>query len=189
MARNVLVTEALKTDCTHILWVDDDIVLENMADGVPDPKDATKRLAVTNPNIALKTLLDLNLPIVAGLYRAKQREGFNYAAWMKVNQPSARGYGYVPIQNWSGNLFKVDVTGLGFCLVRREVFEKTQIERPGKLPIWFQWDSPDEVSEDFAWMERCKEKGFDTTIYADIKLSHLGTLAVQFDGTFRVPMI
>lgn len=182
-ARNTLVVEALKTKCTHIFWIDSDIVLENIGNGIPNPQapnDQTKNTPVTDPNIALRILYDTNMPIVSGLYRAKQKGGFGFAAWVKVQDKSQpRGWGYAPIASWNGNLVQVDVVGLGFCLIKREVFEKMK-------PPWFKWDMPDEVSEDFSFLQKAKEAGFDTHLFTDIKLRHLGDLAVNWNGTFSV---
>ena len=76
MARNTLAKLALDSNCTHILWVDSDSVIEN-------PLDV---------NQALKMLYQCDAPIAACLYRAKQKQGFNYAAWKK------QGDGYLPIK-------------------------------------------------------------------------------------------
>jgi len=70
VARNTLVREALATDATHFLWVDGDNVVETQG------KD---------PNQALRVLYEAmeqsGESIVTGLYRAKQKHGFNYAIW------------------------------------------------------------------------------------------------------------
>jgi intein/homing endonuclease len=98
VARDQIVEAALADpSITHILFVDSDNIC------VTPP----------NPNDALKMLYDCNQPIVSGLYRAKQREGFNYAMWMdaKLDKP-----GFVPIQSYTGNWLQVDVVGMGFCL-------------------------------------------------------------------------
>lgn len=154
VARNTLAAEALKTKATHFLWVDDDQVLEQPA----------------NPNEALRLLYSCNAPIAAGLYRAKQKVGFYYAAWTKVKN------GYTPIGGWTGNWFKVDATGLGFCLIKREVFEK--VAEP-----WFHWEEKDAPSEDFYFFNKAAQAGYEVRIFADVKLSHIGLLKVKTDGS------
>ncbi|MCX7667259.1 MAG: hypothetical protein N2112_17145, partial [Gemmataceae bacterium] len=113
--RNFLVKIALEDPkTTHILFVDTDVVVE-------EPSD---------PNHALRMLLACDAPVASGLYRANQRHGFNYAAWLK----NPDGVGYIPIQGWTqgANWIKVDAIGLGFALFKREVFEKIP-------PPWFKW--------------------------------------------------
>jgi len=154
LARNTLAEEALKQDVTHLMWVDSDGVMES-------PKD---------PNEALRILYQTNVPIAAGLYVAKQESGFNYAAWVEA------GEGYTPIQGWQqgSNWIPVAVTGLHFCLIKREVFEA--IPKP-----WFHWNDKSEPSEDFYFFEKAKEAGYEVRIHTDVRLSHLGVLKVHSD--------
>jgi hypothetical protein len=155
--RNELVKSALQdAKTTHILFVDTDTLPEN-------PQD---------PNQALRMLLACNAPIASGLYRAKQKTGFHYAMWLK--NPS--GEGYVPAESWtpSCNWIKADVIGLGFCLIKREVFERVP-------PPWFVWDKP-APSEDFAWCEKVKQYGYEVRVLTDVRLSHIGTLKVLTTG-------
>lgn len=153
LARNTLAQQALDAGATHLLWVDSDAVIES-------PLDA---------NQALKMLYDCNVPIVACLYRAKQKIGFNYAAWKK------QGDGYTPIQSWTGNWFPVDVTGLHFCLIKREVFEK--VPKP-----YFHWEEDNAVSEDFYFFEKAKEADYEVWIFSEVRFSHLGDLKVLSNG-------
>jgi len=153
LARNILAQKALDAGVDYLFWIDSDHVFEK-------PED---------PNEALKFLYLCDSPIVAGLYRAKQKTGFGYAAWIRVRE------GYTPIQEWTGNFITVDVTGLGCCLIKREVFEK--IPKP-----WFSWEREDAVSEDFYFFEKAKEVGYEVKIFTDVRLSHIGTLKVKIDG-------
>lgn len=151
--RNDLVRMALEDkQVTHVLFLDSDCIIE-------EPKD---------PNEALKNLLACNAPIVSGLYRAKKSKGlYPYAMWAK--HPAAE-YGYTDIPKWTGNYITVDAIGMGFCLIRREVFEKIP-------PPWFQWDKPT-PSEDFAFCEKARKAGYDIKVFTDVKLSHEGMMKV-----------
>jgi hypothetical protein len=150
LARNILAKQALDAGATHLLWLDSDAIPESPSD----------------PNEALRLLYQCNVPIAACLYRAKQRAGFNYAAWVKVEG------GYAPIQEFTGNWFKVDVTGFHFILIRREVFER--VPKP-----WFHWEQEEEVSEDFHFLERARSLGYEVYIFADVRMSHIGLLKVK----------
>jgi len=156
--RNELVKEALKdTRTTHILFLDTDNVVE-------EPPD---------PNQALRMLLACDAPIASGLYRAKQKIGFHYAMWVK----NPEGEGYIRVKGWTPgtNWIRADAIGLGFCLIKREVFER--------IPFpWFKWDSP-HPSEDFWFCELLRKYGYEIRVLTDVKCSHIGTLKVKPDGT------
>ena len=163
VARDLVVKMALADKkITHILWVDTDNCCVDNAKG--DYMD---------PNVALETLYKLQVPIVSGLYRAKQQQGFNYAAWM--NNPEPNSQGWVSIQSWSGNFFPVDVIGMGFCLVKREVYEK--VPEP-----WFPWPTVS-PSEDFNFCIAARKAGYAINLFTDVKLSHIGMLNVKPDGS------
>jgi hypothetical protein len=147
------------TDATHVMFLDTDVIMEK-------PLDV---------NVAIRMMLDsmkqMNASIVSGVYRAKKKEGFPYAMWMK----SPVGMGYVPISSWTGNFVKVDVIGFGFCLLKREVFEKTPYP-------WFTWFPDPTPSEDFVFCENAKKAGFGTFVHCGITLSHIGQLKVTCDS-------
>jgi len=156
--RNELVKEALKDPrTTHILFLDTDNIVEQPPD----------------PNQALRLLLACNAPVASGLYRAKQKAGFFYAMWMK----NPAGAGYIPIQGWTegSNWIRVDAIGLGFCLLKREVFERVPYP-------WFKWDTPS-PSEDFYFCEQLIKYGYEIRVLTDVKCSHVGTLKVHYDGS------
>jgi hypothetical protein len=157
--RNELVRVALEDPrTTHILFLDTDVIVEQPPD----------------PNQALRMLLACNAPIASALYRAKQKTGFSYAMWVK----NPRGEGYLPVREWTGNWIRVDTIGLGFCLIKREVFEKVPYP-------WFKWDKP-APSEDFYFCEQVAKYGFEIRVLTDVKCSHIGTLKVKPDGEISV---
>lgn len=171
VARGILNLDTLRNDLarmaledknvTHLLWLDSDCIIE-------EPKD---------PNDAIAKLLACNVPIVSGLYRAKKSKGlYPYAMWAR--HPTA-DYGYIDIPKWTGNFISVDAIGFGFCLVRREVFEK--IPSP-----WFVWDKP-APSEDFAFCKKIRDAGYEIKVYTDVTLSHEGAMKVLCkDGAVHV---
>jgi len=169
VARDALVSQALSVNANYIFFIDTDNIFEN-------PED---------PNIALKTLYQCmnkdpnskDAKIVSGLYRAKQKVGFNYAAWMKAQD---KVQGYVPIQSWTGNWLQVSVVGMGCCLIDMKVFK--EVPRP-----WFRWDTFDDVSEDFYFFEQALKYGYKVNVFTDVKLSHIGKLKVKCDGTIVTP--
>lgn len=167
VARDILVNQALKIDCDYVLFVDTDVIFEYP----------------TDPNSALNTLYqcinkDPNSKdgkIVSGLYRAKQQVGFNNAMWTKASVS-----GFVAVQQWTGNWIEVDVAGMGCCLIDTRIFR--ELCRP-----WFKWELQDDISEDFAFFQLAKKNGYNTHIFTDVKLSHLGSLKVKSDGSIVMP--
>lgn len=163
VARDILVNQALQSDCDFILFLDTDVIFEYP----------------TDPNFALSSLYQVinkdpnskDGKIVSALYRAKQKVGFNNAMWTKASVS-----GYIAVQQWTGNWIEVDVAGLGCCLIDTRVFKNA--ERP-----WFRWELKDDISEDFYFYRLAKKNGYNTHIFTDVKLSHLGGLKVKSDGT------
>lgn len=158
--RNELAKNALKDPAvTHLLWVDTDSICEC-------PQD---------PNQSLRLLLACNAPIVSGLYRAKKAKGnYPYAMWMR----NPHGEGYLAIGEWTGNFIRADAVGFGFCLVRREVFERVP-------PPWFSWRDR-APSEDFYFCREAIKQGYEIKVFTDVKLSHEGTFKVLTDGRMHV---
>jgi hypothetical protein len=168
VARTSLVYEALKYNADYIFFIDIDTIFESP----------------TNPNVALNMLYQLinknkeekKDKIISGLYRAKQKVGFNYAAWKRA--PNGQK-GYSPLQSWTGNWIEVDVTGLGCTLIDMNIFK--ELPEP-----WFYWESPNDISEDFYFFELAKKYGYNLHCFTDVKLVHLGNMKVKCDGTFSV---
>ena len=167
VARDILVNQALQSDCSHIFFVDTDMIFESPN----DPNTALSQLyQVVNKDPSSK-----DGKIVSGLYRSKQKQGFNYAMWMRANDK-----GFIPISQWTGNWLNIDVSGLGCTLIDISIFKN--IERP-----WFKWELKDEISEDFYFFWLAKKSGYNVHSFTDVKLSHLGGLKVKSDGVIVVP--
>lgn len=170
VARDILVNQALQSNCDYLLFVDTDIVFET-------PEDPNRALEILY-QVINKDPNTKDGKIVGALYRAKQKVGFNLAMWMRANDPNIKGY--VPIQSWTGNWLEVAVSGMGFILIDMNIFKN--IERP-----WFRWELKDDQSEDFYFFELAKKHGYNLHIFTDVKLSHLGNLKVKSDGTIITP--
>jgi len=162
LARNILVENALKSGADYILFVDSDMIPETPSD----------------PNMALRILYECNAPVVSALYRVKKKEGYTYAMWLK----DPKGRGYVAVEKWTGNYIKVDAVGLGFCLIKTEVFEK--MDKP-----YFHWELQDEISEDFYFCEKVKKLGYTIRVMTDVRFSHIGIFKVTSDGKIITPEV
>jgi len=157
--RNQLVQTMLNDkNATHIFFIDTDVVPEGM--GI---------------NQLIETLLACDYPIASGLYRAHQKQGFNFAMWLRDN--TAPTLQFIPVQQWTGNWIEVDTIGCGCVLIQRRVFE----EMP---PPWFVWDDMKSIpSEDFAFCLKAAQFGFKPRVLTTARCSHLaGKLKVTSDG-------
>jgi len=159
--RTRLAQLAMEGGCTHVFFLDDDVVC---------------------PNNIIIDLLRLNLPIACGIYRAKKRkEERGLAAWMKVRGGDGIE-GYLPIEEkQDGRIVEVDVTGLGCALIRRDIFER--VHEP-----WFVWEPPPAVSEDFYFFEKVsREIGIKPVIDMQQQCGHIGVFVMGCDDSFTTP--
>lgn len=172
--RNELAKVALSDlSTTHIMFVDTDIITE---------------IPVLD---AIAILLGRNVDIVSGLYRAKQKDGFPNAVWIKAKPdlipPELRKEGvtaYSAIEKWdppTANMLEADAVGAGFLLIKREVFEKIGFP-------WFVWDKP-YPSEDFIFCEKLKKAGYKILVTPDVKCSHEGNVKIRSDGKIVMPEV
>ena len=172
VARNTLVEQALAINADYLFFLDSDIVMESPS----DPNTALSQLyQIMNKSKDTSDPHYKDGRIVSGLYRSKQKTGFGFAMWKKYQDK-----GFTPIANWQGNYLSVDVVGTGFMLIDMKIFK--EVPKP-----WFVWNDPGGISEDFYFCLLAKQQGFDTHVFSDVKLSHLGTLKVKTDGTITVP--
>lgn len=145
VSRNVLVKQALDANCDYVLFLDTDHVVESP----PHPNMALSLLhSVLNKSKDKNSDSYKDARIASALYRAKKKEGFSYAMWMKANDSIHKGFS--PIMEWTGNWIQVDVIGMGFCLIDTIVFKEIP-------PPWFVWNEDGKPSEDFYFCELAKE--------------------------------
>ena len=98
MARNSLARAFMESDCTDMIFIDDDIGF---------------------PPLAFRDLISSGEDIVAGVYPKKETDE-NYAALFKVNQKSEL--------NVENGLIEADGLPTGFMKIKRSVFEKLQAD-------------------------------------------------------------
>lgn len=142
--RNIIVDEFLKTDCTHLLMVDSDVVPpDNVVDMVHN--DVPVCCAHVSTSINGET-------IPVGMTKV---EG-GYAHNFEHSAPA---------------LHKVDATGTGCILIKREVFDK--IDKPY---FAFKYDEDGFLSngEDFDFTERVGDVYFD----GRYRCAHYTTVAI-----------
>jgi hypothetical protein len=116
-ARNLLVERTLQIvpDCTHLLFIDDDMVFEDDA---------------------LERLLAHDLPVVGGLCHNRRHPYMPILMRHPVKDDPSSGYAFMYDycdQTDDHGLVEVDATGAAFLLVKREIFEA--IAKTGEKPF------------------------------------------------------
>jgi len=150
----------LRTDCTHLLFLESDM---------------------NHPNDTIPRLLKHDLPVVGGIQTFKvppfvpmiyryRREDEPASGTRDDNGP------YVPIGKWDrGKLIEVDGIATGCLLVRRDVFEK--VKRP-----WFTFA---EGTQDLYFCRGIHDAGFKIYCDTSIECGHIGSVTVGVSDYLR----
>jgi len=180
-ARNHLVSYFMSTKCTHLMFIDADIVF---------PKESIAKLIAGNKGIA------------CGVYPIKKQPAAGCKRYV-INVPDK---GLVSNVSDGHKMFSVNDVGTGFMLIKRDVIEIMKKEYPnlkyttdydrGFLKVMnFDTDKPQGIrenlyslfdtmhneddennylSEDYAFCKRWKDIGGDIWVDPDIELNHIG---------------
>lgn len=167
-ARSAIVGSFLKSDCTHLFFVDSDIVWT--------PSDFIRLLG-----------FGAHLDVVGATYPVKTDEGnFFVKVAAEDGQMEVNGFGCV----------RINGMGLGFTLCKRAVIEKVAAGKPlvhdrhnGMIyPDVFRVDRtqrseglPSPRGEDVAFFDDVREAGFDCWLDPSIDLGHVGQKVYRAD--------
>lgn len=172
-ARNELVEHFLLTSCEWMLWLDSDVI---------PPIDVIARL------------LKHQLPIVSGLYRARNVAFASQGAWpivagMFAKNEKGEETGTVnEIASWSpGEVLRVDAVGMGCVLVARKVF--TALEPPWfDFSLKYKWLGEEKyarerlVSEDWYFFQKVKKAGIPVYLDTTTVCTHQTLANIGYDG-------
>ena len=171
LARNSLVHEFLKTDCTELLFIDSDVVVT--------PNDIFRLMAQSSGK-----------DVTAGAYprRSKDKKFFTDLYWTEDNN-----------LEFEGSLLRVLRVGTGFMLIQRHVIEKmveahpewSYMNKPDGERVAALFDfaivNHNYVGEDNLFCDRVTQMGFTVHIDVDISLPHIGSEA--FTNNFREEVV
>ena len=145
-ARTELAEAFLQTDCTHILWLDDD--------NIPREDD-------------LITLIEDNLPLVSGLYFRRVEP---FEPIIMVKRENGRGTDRKPdiYREGKKGLYKIQSTGMGFMLVKRQVIY--EVRRLGTN----MFDVRGGIGEDVWFCVQVSGAGYDIWLDTRVEVGHLG---------------
>lgn len=156
-SRAELAEKFLETDCNLLMWIDDD--------NPPQPDDLNK-------------LIEKNLPIVSGLYFKRNAP---YEPIIMVERANGVGTERRPdlYRNGSKEPFRVNSTGMGFMLVKREVIEAMKALG---IPLF---DVRGNVGEDIWFCLQARQAGYDIMIAPDVEIAHLGERILVTGDTYN----
>lgn len=173
MARNMLVDQFLKSDCTELLFIDSDVVAT--------PEDILRLVAQSGEK-----------DITAGMYprRAKDRKFF-----LDFFTDEAGDL------EFDGAMMRANRVGTGFMLIRRNVIEAIAQtsdkylgqDGTGEVANVFEFSMLDGkfVGEDYTFCDKARAKGFKVWVDVELCLPHIGV--EEFTNDFKqevvVPLI
>jgi hypothetical protein len=190
--RNALVHQFLKTDCTHLMFIDADIGWEPQY---------------------IEQMLDANVPVLAGMYPKKEIN------WHMLENAVKAGVPTDQLKYWTGNHvvnlldgvteavaeagkpFPVKYCGTGFMLIQRSVFDDLatfvseysndvadlagNIGQQEKIREYFTVEVVGQqlLSEDYGFCKLCNDLTIPIHVAPWVQLTHTGTFC--FEG--RLP--
>jgi hypothetical protein len=158
--REYLVNQALENECTHILFIDDDMAFEARA---------------------FELMAKRRHPIVGCNYRRRLPPG-EFTA-LKLTEPRGEG-GWVQTTKESSGLEAVDYMGFGLCLIEAKVFQA--VERPWFLPFWKEGRYS---TEDLPFFFHARQAGFIAYVDQDASkyIGHIGSCDYRWHSEYPVP--
>ena len=169
MARNSLVDQFLKSDCTELLFID--------ADVIPTVDDIMRLLAQST-----------GWDLTAGMYprRAKDKKFF-----LDFFQDELGDL------QFDGALMRANRVGTGFMLIQRHVIETLADKAEkylgqdgvGQVANVFEFSMLDGkfVGEDYTFCDKARAEGFKVWVDVEISLPHMGT--DEFTNDFKKEVV
>lgn len=165
MARNMLVDEFLKSDCTDLLFIDADVIAE---------PDQILRLMAQS----------LDKDITAGAYPRRRRDKMFFMDLHFDDNGDPE---------FQGSMMRIQRVGTGFMLIKRHVLEHVAnlapkyIGQDGKGHVAgvfeFSYQGDKFVGEDYTFCDKATELGYKVWIDVEISLPHVGT--EEFTNDFK----
>lgn len=153
-ARNIAARQGLDNGCTHILFVDDDMIL---------PPDTLLRLLSHDKDVVTGLYLMRDYPHYPVIFDKVFEGGMNKYVFLEDHVE-----GLLPITN----------CGLGCVLIKTEVFRK--LEEPWVRLGEIQKDG---WCDDIGFFNRVREAGFELFCDTEVKAGHITSLCVYPNRT------
>lgn len=179
-ARNYIVQRALESECTHLLFIDDDN---------PPTDDVLEKFLSADKDIVCSPIPSRN----------PNKDGFHdLCVFEKYTVSKGKGKGmnmYKPLNKVENGLFKIGGCGMGCTLIKRKVLEKlykkydgepfaygdtTYTTDPKKMNVQRRT-----MSEDMEFIERATNEGFEVWCDSRVRVPHIGSARVlQFNDSY-----
>lgn len=169
MARNMLVDQFLKSDCTDLLFIDADVIAE--------PDHILRLMAQSGDK-----------DITAGAYPRRRKDKMFF---MDLH------YDENGDLEFDGSMMRINRVGTGFMLVRRNVVEalaeraQTYLGQDGvsQMANVFEFQLKDGmfVGEDYAFCDAARALGYKVWLDVEISLPHVGT--EEFTSDFKTEVV
>lgn len=147
--RNLIIEAALDNNCTHILFMDDDMACK------PE---------------ALLQLLEHDKDIVSGLYLSRS---YPHQPLIFDVADDSGSCLYAYLTGNESRLKEIVAAGLGFCLVKTDVFRR--LEKPwirlGEL-------NNEEWCDDIGFFNRVRKEGIKVYCDMECRIGHIGTMII-----------
>jgi len=147
--RNLIVKDFLAGDWDYLVMLDDD------------------NLCVRN----LFDLLDLDLPVVGGVYPGRDAKGLMFHVYKMVKKDGEVTFQQYPPEEREG-LKKVGAIATGMIVIKRWVLEKMRDEGLAPFEDTFHKDGTFWYSDDMGFCIKCKRLGIDVWAHYDYLGSH-----------------
>jgi hypothetical protein len=180
--RDYLADEFLRSDATHILFVDSDMMFGDDL--------CSKLLALEKDMVgAAYTTRSVNFDE----FRSEIRSGKDFdQSWRRAHK-----FIFGKLLRQEGNLFEVDIMGLGFALISRSVFDRLaregdlgrypaavnlSVKRTGTLLGFFDrmQGSDGRLSEDYSFCHRWRKIGGQVWLDPTANIRHVGSMRFGF---------
>ena len=148
-SRNIIIDQAIEHNCTHVLFIDDDMAFK--------------------PN-ALKQLLEHDVDIISGLYFSRA-----YPHNPLVFDVADDSGACLPMYLFGNEprLKEVVAADFGFCLIKTSIFEK--LEKPyvrlGEL-------NSEQWCDDIGFFNRVRKAGIKIYCDMECLIGHIGTMCI-----------
>lgn len=184
-ARNWVTHEFLQSDCTHLFFIDSDICF---------PHDAIRRVLDADEDIVCapypKKIIDWE-KIKLYAFNADPHDISRSGSSFVINYLNSKD---IPNPNEKG-LIEIRHGGTGFMCIKREVFEKMELQCKkarasnfGRFNVWYTeyfytgvGDDGVFQSEDWMFCENWKKMNGKIWLMKDIQLDHIGTYVYSGD--------
>lgn len=162
------------SDRTYTHQAENQLVRDFLADETLTHLFCTECDMILPPDVIVK-LLEMDKPIASGIYFLRNGRG-QPCLFQKILTSRENPYVFSPVTAWPATgTFRVDHTGLGCVLFKREVFEHPMMKHP-----WFDMNAT-KYGSDMYFFTKVKDAGIEVWANADVMVDQIDYKVETFD--------